>query len=1135
MSNMRPRRARTTSRVLVFGSRPEINITRSPRWVLLAGRFHAAAALLFWSTISFTTTPSRPLCSSRTTTPSRPLCSSRTTFLTPPEQRPPPDRAVVLVAAFPSYRRRLPLRPVSEATGGLNNASTVSIEAQLSELHGTSGSSTTSTGSTATSSPYYRWCPTLGHVTCNGYPLESLQDLQGVQQLLGRRGDHAALSADSTNTVSQSGGAASSTNKIPHQFHLNVFGHDFLTVGKLRWTKALCDLDSDGDGFSNGFELGDPCCQGQVQVGESVPLSHPGIGSDRPSLVLQTAVAEVQCGVFPAGTTGGNGNQTENGVAATRNNITTQTATILFQSTKESLDDVILKHGAVLPSVLAGTTAEDDVSITAARDRIRTMYLNYGVNLYLPVAMAIAPAEINDTWNNATAVEDADEDASRSGNTPAGKNNIFKLVGADTAFQTLVLKLTNQALTIPAGGAGGSASSPARTFGLVTLKNGTNSSNEIFSTGGEQDTRLIKILPKDYQFDWNFVLYHTEFLQYLEKLQQQEQAEARAEADSNNSDQNNSTTLTTRSMVTGFNIEFQNPENLHHLDIFCNSYRLPQPEVELVWNTSDQTLQFVTAGMIFNEEKSSADKSGNTNSTITSNSGATSVLKGIPATPPVLLYSERPQALPSAAPVLEFHDAYRFNWTKTVASFTPGGPGMVYRKNAAAVHLDLETSCKSLFVNLHYVRRSSGAAAFSATTLQGGTMTSTPPPSSNSMTNHSTTPASGMIAGSGPSSSYSQELHWLQQLKPGDGFRMTIETTTTRRASVDDVAPLVPAPLNQTTATPAAQGSSTISPEQQQRSEEDIGMFSPLLLKNDPRATLKKVNPRGGAGDEQNNDQRRRKNRGYFLSKTCKIQLTCGGGHSGGVVSSGNNATANSCPFKLQWVNYHGHYTSSEMYARRIRPMEPAAAPRTTTTVGTARSNANAGTRTSTSSQSQTQITQESFTYTDLLSMPWFNFNDQAYLPNFLSKDTAATTTSLLASTNASLTSNTTSTRTTSSSEVSIEIKDGDIIQAVCVWDTRLGYNFAQSAANATATLEQTQQNLLPFGFQEGAEMCIHLWLYTPRSTAVTCEPIENVHATSSTVGTALSPLTLPPTSLKNQDLYLFGELPARRWPRDMA
>ncbi len=237
------------------------------------------------------------------------------------------------------------------------------------------------TGSTATSSPY-RWCPTLGHVTCNGYPLENLQDLQGVQQLLGRRGDHAALSAAAANSASQSGAASSRT--IPHQFHLNVFGHDFLTVGKLRWTKALCDLDSDGDGFSNGFELGDPCCQGQVQVGESVPLSHPGIGSDRPSLVLQTAVAEVQCGVFPAGTTGGNGNQTENGVAATRNNITTQTATILFQSTKESLDDVILKHGAVLPSVLAGTTAEDADRITAVScAKVSHSYCNHALQILL--------------------------------------------------------------------------------------------------------------------------------------------------------------------------------------------------------------------------------------------------------------------------------------------------------------------------------------------------------------------------------------------------------------------------------------------------------------------------------------------------------------------------------------------------------------------------------------------------------------------------------------------------------------------------------------------------------------------------------------------------------------------------------
>ncbi|XP_052820481.1 MOXD1 homolog 1-like [Mya arenaria] len=40
---------------------------------------------------------------------------------------------------------------------------------------------------------------------------------------------------------------------------LDVFGHDFQKLG-MEWTKALCRMDSDGDGFTNGEELGDPNC-----------------------------------------------------------------------------------------------------------------------------------------------------------------------------------------------------------------------------------------------------------------------------------------------------------------------------------------------------------------------------------------------------------------------------------------------------------------------------------------------------------------------------------------------------------------------------------------------------------------------------------------------------------------------------------------------------------------------------------------------------------------------------------------------------------------------------------------------------------------------------------------------------------
>lgn len=40
----------------------------------------------------------------------------------------------------------------------------------------------------------------------------------------------------------------------------NDFGKAFKSAGK-EWTVALCQADSDGDGMTNGYELGDPCCE----------------------------------------------------------------------------------------------------------------------------------------------------------------------------------------------------------------------------------------------------------------------------------------------------------------------------------------------------------------------------------------------------------------------------------------------------------------------------------------------------------------------------------------------------------------------------------------------------------------------------------------------------------------------------------------------------------------------------------------------------------------------------------------------------------------------------------------------------------------------------------------------------------
>jgi dopamine beta-monooxygenase len=58
---------------------------------------------------------------------------------------------------------------------------------------------------------------------------------------------------------------------------------DFDKAG-YKWTAELCRMDSDGDGFTNGQELGDPDCtwtKGMAQR-TSAATSHPGIATSMP-------------------------------------------------------------------------------------------------------------------------------------------------------------------------------------------------------------------------------------------------------------------------------------------------------------------------------------------------------------------------------------------------------------------------------------------------------------------------------------------------------------------------------------------------------------------------------------------------------------------------------------------------------------------------------------------------------------------------------------------------------------------------------------------------------------------------------------------------------------------------------------
>ena len=81
-----------------------------------------------------------------------------------------------------------------------------------------------------------------------------------------------------------------------HTVQLNAFGAAFAAAAKT-WTRELCEQDSDGDGFTNGEELGDPCCMWNANDavtgdGGAMPLppwprSHPGFASNVPGVELK--------------------------------------------------------------------------------------------------------------------------------------------------------------------------------------------------------------------------------------------------------------------------------------------------------------------------------------------------------------------------------------------------------------------------------------------------------------------------------------------------------------------------------------------------------------------------------------------------------------------------------------------------------------------------------------------------------------------------------------------------------------------------------------------------------------------------------------------------------------------------------
>jgi len=86
----------------------------------------------------------------------------------------------------------------------------------------------------------------------------------------------------------------------------NLFGDDFIDAGHA-WTVALCRLDSDGDGQTNGMELGDPECT-WVRGGapnRTTHISHPGYSDSTTSWVPGQTASPTPAPAPPPGSPAG--------------------------------------------------------------------------------------------------------------------------------------------------------------------------------------------------------------------------------------------------------------------------------------------------------------------------------------------------------------------------------------------------------------------------------------------------------------------------------------------------------------------------------------------------------------------------------------------------------------------------------------------------------------------------------------------------------------------------------------------------------------------------------------------------------------------------------------------------------------
>ncbi|EGZ21611.1 hypothetical protein PHYSODRAFT_313717 [Phytophthora sojae] len=155
----------------------------------------------------------------------------------------------------------------------------------------------------------------------------------------------------------------------------NAFGDAFAEAGN-KWTTELCMADTDGDGQTNGQELGDPCCEWDMDTNPVVQwtdgVSHP---DDATKTSDESLWANIVCGGSGAtsesgtteaveGSSSSAGNSTASGSSSSKTS-TTPTSTTAAPSSSSQNSSTPSTSSAPAPFNSIFITAAGTVAVAA--------------------------------------------------------------------------------------------------------------------------------------------------------------------------------------------------------------------------------------------------------------------------------------------------------------------------------------------------------------------------------------------------------------------------------------------------------------------------------------------------------------------------------------------------------------------------------------------------------------------------------------------------------------------------------------------------------------------------------------------------------------------------------------------------